>query len=67
MPGLFPDLLESPGINAGQQINSGKKGEGGYCTRVLATQERFSGGFTAVKSPIISLDLESGREVQDHP
>jgi len=41
MPGLFPDLLESPGINAGQQINSGKKGEGGIAHSISRRKSGF--------------------------
>ena len=53
MPGLFPDLLESPGINAGRHIGSAKKG-GGYCTRDLATQEWSTAPFQLHENRLLS-------------
>jgi len=67
MPGLFPDLLESPGINAGRHIGSAKKG-GGVLHKGPRDARVVDCSLPITReSPIISPDLESGRAVQDHP
>jgi hypothetical protein len=58
-PRPCPESRYSPIIIARQEIFS-RKGEGGYCTEHLATQEWRRGRVWSARSPIIRPNLESG-------